>query len=321
MSSAPRKAAGFAAAGAPAEWIQHHERGSTALLKLMSHMSRRLGRRASRVFLYGIALYFFGFAPSARRGARRYLGLALGRPPRARDRFRQILYFATTIHDRVFLLDGRLDRFEVTVAGAEAMQQAVRADGRGALLMGAHLGSFEILHCLGRERGGLPLAMAMYEANARKINSTLAAINPAAVPDIVPLGQIDAMLKIAQRLDQGTSVGVLADRTLGNEPVQQVRLLGERASLPTGPMRAAAILRCRVYFMAGLYRGGNRYHVVFEPIADFRTMAAGARSAEVSAAVDRYAAALERHCRSDPYDWFNFHDLWAARAAPSESRR
>ena len=76
-------------------------------------------------------------------------------------------------------------------------------------------------------------------------------------------------------------------------------------------MRAAAILRCPVFFMVGLYRGKNIYHVVFERIADFSTTPAGARQAAVAAAIHRYAAVLDKYCRSDPYNWFNFFDFWA----------
>jgi predicted LPLAT superfamily acyltransferase len=172
------------------------------------------------------------------------------------------------------------------------------------------MGSFEVMHSLGRRLRGLQVAMAMYEENARKINATLAAINPRVVTDIVSLGRIDAMLNIAERLDRGAFVGVLGDRTLGGEPVQPVTLLGERAYLPTGPMRAAAILRCPVFFMAGLYRGGNTYHVVFERVADFSALAAGTREAAVRAAIERYAAVIERYCRTDPYNWFNFQNFW-----------
>ena len=55
----------------------------------------------------------------------------------------------------------------------------------GAFLMGAHLGSFEVMHSLGRQRGGLDVVMAMYEDNARRINAILAAINPRAKAEIV----------------------------------------------------------------------------------------------------------------------------------------
>jgi predicted LPLAT superfamily acyltransferase len=75
-------------------------------------------------------------------------------------------------------------------------------------------------------------------------------------------------------------------------------------------MRAAAMLRRPVYFMTGLYLGGNRYRIVFEQIADFSALAPGARTISVSAAVHQYAAILERHCRAYPYNWFNFLDFW-----------
>ena len=47
--------------------------------------------------------------------------------------------------------------------------------------MGAHLGSFEALRAIGRDQQGLRVAMLMYEQNARKLNATLAAINPRAM--------------------------------------------------------------------------------------------------------------------------------------------
>jgi predicted LPLAT superfamily acyltransferase len=305
-----RKAATLPHSGTEAaEWVRHRERGSLLLLKIMAFLSMRLGRAPSRCVLYCIAAYFFMFGPSARRHSLRYLRLALGRAPRASDRFHQILSFATTIHDRVYLINGRYDLFNISIEGEELMR-AQAAGGRGALLLGAHMGSFEVMHALSRRHTGLHVAMAMYEDNARKISGILAAINPSVAADIVSLGQIDAMLNIAERLERGGYVGVLGDRTLGGEPVQAVTLLGERAYLPTGPMRAAAILRCPVFFMAGLYRGRNNYHVIFERVADFSSAGVGSRGLAIHAGIERYAAALDRYCRSDPYNWFNFFDFW-----------
>jgi predicted LPLAT superfamily acyltransferase len=166
------------------------------------------------------------------------------------------------------------------------------------------------MRSLGRRQHGLSVVMAMYEENARRINSTLAAINPAAQPEIVPLGHMESMIRIGERLDQGAFVGVLADRTLGGEAVRRVNFLGAPAPFPLGPMRAAAIMRRPVIFMAGLYRGGNRYQLVFEPVADFSNVARADRDAQVCAAVDRYAGLLEKYCRLEPYDWFNFFDFW-----------
>ena len=308
-SPAARPSAETQAAARQQDWIGYRERGSQRLLRLMAYLSLRLGRAPTRAVLHGIAAYFFLFSPRALRHSRRYLQLALGRPATMRECFRHVLYFATCIHDRVYLVNEQYERFRCTVEG-ESLMQAQLAAGRGAFLMGAHRGSFEVMASIGRRQPGLQVSMAMYEHNAQKISALLAAIGRLAKPDIISLGQIDAMLRIADRLDSGAFVGVLADRTLGEEPVQRVSLLGREAWLPTGPMRAAAILRRPVIFMAGLYRGGNRYHVTFEPIADFSATPAGERDAEVHRAIERYAALLDRYCRSDPFNWFNFFDFW-----------
>jgi predicted LPLAT superfamily acyltransferase len=137
------------------------------------------------------------------------------------------------------------------------------------------------------------------------------------VHDIVALGRADSMIELAQRLDEGALVGILADRTLGDEPALMIPFLGEPAPFPTGPMRMAAALRRRVIFMAGLYRGGNRYAIRFEEIADFADLEGltrAAREQRVNEGVAAYAATLERHAREAPFNWFNFHDFW--RGAP-----
>ena len=153
--------------------------------------------------------------------------------------------FATTIHDRVYLINDQFEKFNITIEG-EDMVLAQNPQGRGALLLGAHMGSFEVMHSLSRRQHGLRVAMAMYEDNARKIGGILAAINPDWIADIVALGQIDAMLNIAERLDQGAYVGVLADRTLGEEPVQAVTLLGKQRTCPPDPCarRPSCAVRC-----------------------------------------------------------------------------
>jgi predicted LPLAT superfamily acyltransferase len=305
-----------------AEWRRRPERGSQIALHIMAYLSVRLGRPAGRALLYLIAGYYFVFAPKARRCMRDYLRRALGREPRAGDRFRHIMTFATAIHDRIYLLAERYDLFEVSVQG-EALMNEVVAAGGGVILMGAHMGSFEVLRWIGEHRAGLGLAMTMYEDNARKLNAMLAALAPRHPPEIIAVGHIDAMLKIRARLDQGAMVGMLADRGFGDEAMLPVTFLGATAYLPTGPMRAAAMLRRRVIFMLGLYRGGNRYHVVFEALADFSATPAAARQAAIEAAVTRYAALLEQYCRSDAYNWFNFFDFWrgTGAAAPRSAPR
>lgn len=298
-----------------AEWQQRPERSSLFMLRLMTWLSLRLGRGASRVVLYAIAAYFLAFAPTARRMSRDYLRRVLQLPTPAavgwRHLFRHFLCFASVIHDRLYLVNGRFDLFDIRVHNKELIDQAL-ANGQGAFLLGAHLGSFEVLRAIGRRQPGLRVVMAMYEENARKINAALGAINPQAQQDIVALGHIDSMIQVHELLGQGTVVGMLGDRSLGLDDTGAFDFLGDSAELPLGPFRMAAILKRPVLFMTGLYRGGNRYDIHFETLADFSSLPPRGRTLAVQAAMARYAALLAHYCRSAPYNWFNFFDFWRA---------
>ena len=290
-------------------WRRQQERSNLAILRVMVWISLHFGRAAGRVVLAGIALYFTLFAPRARRASRAYLKRALRRWANWADGYRHVFSFATTIHDRIYLLNDRFDLFDIEVVGAEVLHAAL-AKQPGVLLMGAHLGSFEVLRAAGRGLAGLQVAMLMYEENARKINATLEAINPKATQDIIPLGRMESMLEARDKLDAGYLVGMLADRSLGNDPFAPCPFLGETAPFPLGPWRLAAMLRRPVFFMTGLYLGGNRYQLHFVPLADFSDTPRSDRDAAIAAAMQGYADCLTRFCRQAPYNWFNFFDFW-----------
>lgn len=291
------------------EWTRSEERSNLATLRLMSWIALRLGRPVARLVLWPIAVYFLCTASTARRASRDYLRRALGRPPRLHEVLAHVHHFAATILDRIYLLNERYDLFDIEIEG-EALMAGLAADRRGALLFGGHLGSFEVTRAIGRRHPGQRIVLTMYEDNARKINQTLAAINPLAQPEIIPLGHLDTMLKVRDVLAEGALVGLLADRSLKDEATRITQLLGHPVAIPSGPFRMAAMLRQPVIFMVGLYLGGNRYRIRFETLADFSQIAPAGRDAAIGAAVDAYAASLERCCREAPRNWFNFFDFW-----------
>ena len=294
--------------GETPEWLQRKERGNLFWLRVMCWLSLKSGRRLSRTLVYGIALYFLLAAPAARKASRIYLARCLGRSVTWFDLYRHILAFSSTIHDRFYLLNDRLDLFNIHIFGSEPVYEC-RDNNRGIFLFGAHLGSFEVMLTHARNTR-LKACVAMYPENARQLNSALAAINPQAMQGIISLGQIDSMLTIHQKLEDGGVVGILADRAVGPDQYLSIPFLGAPARFPTGPFRMAAMLKHPVYFMAGLYRGGNRYDIHFELLADFSKPSSARREDAVREILVKYVAALERHCRSAPFNWFNYYDFW-----------
>jgi predicted LPLAT superfamily acyltransferase len=120
------------------------------------------------------------------------------------------------------------------------------------------------------------------------------------------------MLRVHQALRDRTLVGILADRAVRPDQYLALPFLGAAAPFSTGPFRLAALMKRPVFFMVGLYRGGNRYDIHFELIHDPQRHAAASREDVVRGMLTRYVQSLERHCRSAPYNWFNFFDFWGA---------
>ena len=291
------------------DWIAQPERGNRLALHAYVRLALALGRPAARVFLYPVCAYFLLFARSARSASRAYLRKALAREPRVADLYRHFLTFASTILDRVFLLKGRYSEFEIHTHGEDVVADLV-ARGEGCFLLGAHMGSFEVIRALGGDARGLRVSLVMYEENARKLSSVLNAIKPDLAPRIIALGKMDAMLKVEQALERGEFVGMLGDRTIAGEGTMTCAFLGDAAPYPLGPFRLAAMLERPIVLMFGLYRGGNRYDIHFERLAAAPVEGLAGRNALMEQSVRSYVARLEHYCRLAPYNWFNFYDYW-----------
>ncbi|MBP2302029.1 LpxL/LpxP family acyltransferase [Azospirillum picis] len=296
------------------EWMNRPERSTTSAIKFIVWVALSLGRPAARLLLYPICLYFILFSRKPRKASARFLARALGRPPAFTDLFRHYHVFAACLLDRVFFLNDQTDDFEIHVHGEDVVIDVMER-GEGCLLLGAHMGSFEAIRMLGHRQRDLRVSLVMYEENARKINSVLNAINPLLSLEVIGLGRPDSMLRVRERLDQGHFVGMLADRTLDGEAEVRLPFLGEPAAFALGPFQLAAMLKRPVVLMMGIYRGGRRYDVHFERIADFSDCRIQDRPVQdrpglVRWAAGRYADRLEHYARSFPYNWFNFYDFW-----------
>ena len=291
------------------EWTTHPERSNTTALRFIVWVALTLGRPAARLLLYPICLYFLLFSFQTRAASTQYLRRVLGREPGVADKFRHYFTFAAAILDRVFLFNEQYDLFDVRVQGEEIVSELVKR-GEGCFLLGAHMGSFEIIRALGEVNAKARVSLVMYEDNARKFNSVLRAINPAVGLRVIELGTFDSMLRVESALDAGEFVGMLGDRTIQDEGPIACEFLGAPARFPLGPFRIACMLKRPVVLMFGLYRGGNRYDIHFERLADMREVPRAQRDALIEQSIRRYVARIEHYCRSAPYNWYNFYDFW-----------
>ena len=292
-------------------WKQRPEGGSRVSLWLIHNIAQHGGRTLARVFLIPITGYFLVVRGPERRASRAYLTRVTGRPASLPQVARHIHAFAATILDRIFLLGGRLDDFDVQVNGVPALRELL-GRGQGVLLFGSHLGSFEVLRVLARERAEYPIRVVLDAAHNAALTRMMDALDPALAASVIDAGQDGPAIALAiqQALAEGALVALLVDRARPGEPALQAPLLGSAAPFPTAPWLLAAALKVPVVLAFGLYRGGNRYELSFETFSERVFVPRGQRAQAVSALIRGYAARLEHYARLAPYNWFNFYDFW-----------
>ena len=300
-----------------ARWKQRPEGGGWFAIWLIRSIGRHGGRAVARLLLYPITVYFVLRRGPERRASRGWLDVALGRRATLLDVASHIHCFASTLLDRVFLFTGELERFDIGVEGADPLI-ATLDRGQGVLLFGSHLGSFEVLRVLAAQRPDVGLRAVYDRGHNAAVTQLLEALNPGISATAIDARQDGAtiMLEVQAALAKGQIVALLVDRAQPGEPALATPFCGRDARFPLAPWQVAAVLGAPVFLAFGLYRGGNRYDLRFEPFSAGEVVPRGRRAAHVAALIARYAARLEHYALGAPFNWFNFYDYWDRTTAP-----
>ena len=223
--------------------------------------------------------------------------------------FRSMWTFAWCLSERYERLSTRR-RFLVSAEGLESWRE-MSGSGQGFLLVTAHLGAWEMgsllpahqeqrkIHVV-REAETDPRAQRfiadLIRGAAGELYTTHFAEDPCLGMDL-----LDA-------LRQGEIVALQGDRPRSGGRTAEVSLFGRPFGMPVGPAalaRAAGVPLLPVFvFREGRlrYRCSIRQPIEVPHTAD--------RCADVTQAVQRFAAELEVAIAHRPYQWFCFRKLW-----------
>jgi len=293
-------------------WQENKERSTPFTLLTIRWIALHLGRPFARGLLYPITLYFLLFAGPQRRASQQYLKRVLKRKVTWLDSAKHIHAFASTILDRVYLLTGQFGKLDISFP-AENIPLSYSKNGVGCLLLGSHIGSFEVLRSYAVSNYPLPIKILMYEKQAPMMVQVLNALNAGVADTLISLdGSPSGLLKVKEAIDCGTTVGLLGDRILGEGSEKTVicSLLGEPVKMPTAPVLLASALKVPLIVFFGVYLGGNRYKIHFELLAEEVILNRKTRQQDIQSYTQKYVDILEKQMLETPYNWFNFYDYW-----------
>ncbi len=292
-------------------WSQRGEGGNRFWLFLIRWCILNVGRGFARFWMYPTALYFFLRRGAERRASRAWLSRALGKPAGNRAVIRHIFTFAMTIVDRVLLLSQRESTLDIQAEGNTAIHDRLD-QGRGCLLLGSHLGSFEAIRTLAQQAPQYKLKVVMDRDQNALITQALESLNPEIAETVIDARKpgTEVVLEVGRTLDDGHMAAMLADRAHPGQDVVQAPFMGSSAPFPTAPFMIAGITRVPVFLVFGLHEGGNRYRLVFELFAEEMQIDRKTRAEDLKGWVEQYARRLEHYAVQYPYNWFNFYDFW-----------
>lgn len=274
------------------------------------------GRRAAYLLLYIVVAYYVLFSRLARKRAEHYIA----------RRFPDAGLFSQLWHSYRLILElGKvlIDRAVVGILGADAMKVALdereellrlRDEQRGMIMMTAHVGCWQVamsvLDFLQR-----PVHMLMVRDAAdvdRHYHEHADGECPYHIID--PSGYLGGTLEMMGALKQGEIVCVMGDRLLGSDrSAVTVNFLGGTVRMPFSAYKIAAATGAPVVVFFTEKASADSYNVRLAAVIRVPQLA-GRKEETFAPYVQEFADALEDFCQKEPYQFFNFFDMWLAKS-------
>jgi predicted LPLAT superfamily acyltransferase len=298
----PQSAARWSSRSVGADW-QH---------RFFYLLIRRGGRRIAYGFLRLVVLYYTLLRPDQRRKGLHYLrrrfpaarGLEL-----LRHSYRHSLSLGQVLIDRAVV--GILGPGELAVSfPAGARLQELLEQGRGLILMTAHVGCWQV-------------AMAALDALETPVNLLMRREagdvdrlvfehrgGPSPFRIIDPEGEFGGALEMVAALKRGEVLSVMGDRLLGSDRNGLgVEFLGGPVTFPFSAYKLASATGAPVAVLLSRKVGPAAYALELARVIEVPPGLG--RGGEVFRPyVAEVAAALEGYVEQNPYQFFNFFDLW-----------
>jgi KDO2-lipid IV(A) lauroyltransferase len=205
--------------------------------------------------------------------------------------------------------DARFIERYVTFKGVEHVR-AARAAGRGAVLVGAHMGNWEMVGAAASLRGAPVLAIVQPHPNPR-VHRFFMSQREKLNYRVLPVGH--AARPILRHLTSNGIVALLGDRPYGEEGLE-VEFFGRATILPTGPARLALISGAELIPWFVVRRSDDSFMIAFEP--PIPRPASGSPRERARAMTQAFARVLETYVRENPSQWLTFYPVWDGNGRP-----
>jgi predicted LPLAT superfamily acyltransferase len=270
---------------------------------------RVLGLRMARVLAVPAAVWFSFVSPDV-PATMEFHRRMFGPQPWWKRRwlvFQHFLSFGGALIDRTAILAGNTRHFSFSFNGEHHLRDAV-AEGKGVLLLTAHMGNWEAAGAL-LSRLNVPINVSGFDHESDAVRSMLTQASKAKFRLLTLTGSPTDVIPLVAALRRGEIVAMMGDRAYGS-PATDVSFFGGTASFPTGAYVMAAIAGAPLVHVFSLSEAGGHYRFFAFPPQRPKMPPHAQRDAYLSDCAARFGGDLETVLTRDPLQWYNFFPFW-----------
>ena len=301
-------------------WASIDEHTSVSGIKFLFWIYKILGRIPFRIFLYPVVLYYWATRPSARRASLDYLSKlqsfngSLGHHPSWKDTIGHFISFAETILDKLLAMTGGISVRETRIVGITSLDQ-MRENGRGAVIVTAHVGCLELCRITAENHPNAKLNVLVHTKHAQRFNRLLRRLRPESEVNLIQVTEVTpaTAMMLANKVDNGEFLAIAGDRIpVSNGRTVTSSFLGNRCELPVGPYVLASLLKCPLFAICCV-RGASdaEYVVQIQHLVSRVELPRNGREKALHVYAQQFANWLEVVVSASPYSWFNFFEFWS----------
>jgi KDO2-lipid IV(A) lauroyltransferase len=285
--------------------------GFPLLARLAVAWSRPALLAGARVVIFVV----MGVYPGAGRAVAANLARILGESPRSRrvrrTRRRMFHHFAYYWVDLFRFPQLPAERAREHLSSVEGLERvdAARGEGRGVILLTAHLGNWEMGSVL-LGQDDWPVSVVYVRDKFVEAETFRSRMRTAAGVEQIPLeiGSGWGSLPVLRALRENRIVAMQGDRDFDGQGVP-APFFDATVRFPRGPFIVSLLTGAPILPTFLTYTGSLDFRARFlEPIRPVRT---GNREADLECTVAAWARVLEDVVAASPDQWYTFFDYWA----------
>ncbi|MDX2430058.1 MAG: acyltransferase [Bacteroides sp.] len=285
-------------------------KGGTLGYRIFLLLIRHTSITITYFFIRIVAIYYLLF--SNKRSMSYYFRTihAYGRCKSWRSIYLNYCKLGEVLVDKVAMLSGTKTDYSFTFDGEEHLQ-SMSTGGKGGVLIGAHMGNWEVAGQL-LHRIDTPVNIVMRETEHEQIKALLDKVMVKRDIRIIPQKEDYSHLFLIEKALKNAEFVVLhGDRYSEGANTVSLPFLGKAARFPSGPLYLASKMGVPVSFVYTLKEKKTHYHFYATPPKIYPYPAKiKTRREKIHGMLEDYVRSLEPMLIEYPLQWFNYYPFW-----------